>query len=306
MPVFASVHTRAEFSNAFTLGLTKVHKDAVKRQTKDYAVWLREEQAKHLFDTEWGVSGLGVMPEKEIGGVVETDKIYNGPQKTFTLTPYALAIVIQYEAMRWDLYSVFPDLMKQLAKSATDRYNLVAYSVLLNSFSTADPTYTTFQGEALFTDSHTRLDGGTWSNAGTVGLSYLGFQEARVELRKTVDERGRFMTDVNPTLLITSPDQEWIAETVLQSTGRPGTADNDKNTLANKNYRIKTSPYVTNQTYWWLWDKNAVQINMRLGDPPMFESDSDFRSMNRVGRAYCSFGLRVWDSKGAWASTGGG
>lgn len=306
MPQFSNHHTFAEFSNAFVLGLSKVHHDKVKLMGRDYKDWLSEQRATHFFDTEWAVSGLGVMPEKEIGGVVETDKMYQGETKQFNIVPYALGVVIQYEALRWDLYNTFKDLMGSLAKSAVDRYNLVAYSVLLNSFSSSDDTYLTHQGDVLFTDSHARLDGGTWSNGGTVGLSYLGFQEARIELRKTVDERGRFMADVNPTLVITSPDQEWIAETILQSTLRPGTADNDSNTLKNKGYRVKTSPYITNVSAWWLWDKSAVQISMRLGDDPFTHFDQDIRNLNRVGVAYCSFALRVFDSKGAWGSTGGG
>lgn len=306
MPQFANIHTFAETSNAFVLGLSAVHHDNVKRMPRDYKTWLREARADHFYDTEWKHSGLGIMPEKEIGGVVETDKLYQGETKQFDLTPYALAVVIQYEAMRWDLYGVFKGLMKDLTKSAIDRYNVVAYSILLNGFSTADPAYTTYRGEALFTDAHTRLDGGTWSNASTVGLSYLGFQEARTELRKTVNERGLFMTDVNPTQVITSPDQEWIAETIIQSTLRPGTADNDANTLRSKGYKITISPYITNASYWFLWDKEAVEISMRLGDDPFLVFDQDIRTLNRVGLAYCSFGIRVFDSKGAWASTGGG
>ena len=305
MPATANKHTFAGFSNAFTLGLSKVHKDNVMKMPRDYKDWLREERAKHFYDTEWSVSGLGVMPTKEIGGSIDTDKIYSGPTKQYSLQPYALAVIIQYEAMRWDLYDVFKDLMKELAASAITRYNLVAYSALLNSFSSSDSTYLTYQSEVLFTDSHTRLDGGTWSNAGTVGLSYLGFQEARIELRKTVNERGIFMVDVNPTKVITSPDQEWIAETVLQSTGRPGTADNDTNTLRNKGYSVKTSPYVTNASYWWLWDKN-VKMAMRLGDDPFLTEDWDIRSMDRIGTAYCSFALGIFDSKGCWGSSGGG
>lgn len=306
MPALTNVHTFAEYSNAFTLGLSAVHSDNVKRMPRDYKVWLSEQRADHFYDTEWKTSDVGIMPEKEIGGVVETDKIYQGPTKQFDISTYALGIVIQYEAMRWDLYGVFKNLMKGLVKSAVDRYNVEAYAILMNGFSAANLKYATYQGEALFTDSHTRLDGGSWSNAGTVGISYLGFQEARTELQKTVNERGLFMADVNPRLVITSPDQEWVAETILQSVGRPGTADNDINTLSKKGYTIKTSPYITNASYWWLWDKNAVEISLRLGDDPFLQFDNELRAMNRFGVAYCSFGVRVWDSKGAWGSSGGG
>lgn len=305
MPALHSKHTFSEWSNAFVLGLSEVHHDKVKRLGKDYTTWLREKRADHFYDTEWKVSGLGIMPEKQIGEAISVDKMYNGPTKQFGMQPYALGVVIQYEALRWDLYHVFDDLMGALAKSAIDRYNLVAYSVLTNSFSTSDTTYQTYQGEVLFTDTHSRLDGGTWSNASTTGLSYLGFQEARTELKRTVDERGHFMADVNPRTIITSPEQEWIAETIVNSTGRPGTADNDINTLRGKGYKIVTSPYITNTTAWFLWDKDAVEISMRLGDDPFFTADYDIRSMDRVGTAYCSFALRVFDSKGAWGSTGG-
>lgn len=300
----ALVHTHPEFIQFFELGLSKVHDDTAKRLPRDYRDWLREEPAKRLFDTESGTSGLGPMPEKEVGGLIELDKIFQADPKTFTLKFYAIGVAIQYEALRWDLYDVFPKLMKSLAKSAVATYNLVAYSILAESFSPTESTYQTHQGEPLFTDSHTRLDGGTWSNAGAVGLSTLGFKEARIELRRTVDERGVFLADVNPTLVLTSPEQEMMAEIVLESTLRPGTADNDKNPYKGKGYNVKVSPYITLTTAWWLWDKN-VEISMRLGDEPFMHFDGEIRSMNRIGTAYCSFGVRAWDSKGAWASTGG-
>lgn len=304
MPSFASVHQFNEFTEAFELGLTEVHKDELAKQPKMYGVWLREVPAEHFFDTDWVVSGLQVMPEKEIGSVVETDKIINGPTKKFDLQPYALGLVIQYEVYRWDLYSVFPDLTRELAKSATDRYNLVAYGALNNGFSTSDSTYQTFQSETIFNDSHTRLDGGTWDNRDTIGLSYLGIQEGIINLRKLVNERGRFVR-VTPKLVITSVEQDWMARTLVNSEYRPETANNDMSTIYG-DFDVHSSPYITTAEHWFLWcDKERIKMYMRIGDKPDLIHDSDVRTRNRVSTSYCSFEMAVFDSRGTWGSTGG-
>lgn len=304
MAMTTNIHRFSEYQEDFELGLTQVHEDELRLIPRTYTAWLQEKTAEHFYDTDWGVSGLGVMPEKGIGSPVETDKIYKADTKQYDLTPYALGLVIQYEVYRWDLYGIFPGLMKELAKSATDRYNLVAYAILNNSFSTSDTTYQTFQGEVLCTDSHTRLDGGSWNNYDTVGLSYLGMQQAKIDLRKLVNERGRYV-NVTPRQIITSVEQEWIAQELVRSSTRPDNANDAYNSLSGLR-RIHTSPYITTSTHWWLQcNKRDIKMHLRLGDRPQMMFDSDVRTMNRIGHAYCSFGIGIWDSRGLWGSDGG-
>lgn len=297
--------TRINFTQRalFEYGLSRVYKDEVKTLPKQYKGWLREEKATAFYETSFDVSDLGTMPEKTIGGSIELDQIYEGDQKVHALKTYALALVIVYEVLRWDLYGVFPRLMNRLAKSATTRYNLVSFAILNNSFSTADANYTDLRGEALFGSTKTRLDGGTWDNAGTIGLSYTGVQQGKIDLTKQVNERGIFI-DPSPDKLICSTEQRWIADTILQSSKRPGTADNDANTVRGA-FTPFDSPYLTNQTYWWLWSKADADVCLRMGDPPELRFDGDIRTMDRVGMAYCSFFVKVDKARGCWGSTGG-
>jgi hypothetical protein len=306
MPPATNIHRFTEWQTTFELGLTKVYKDELKKLPKTYAAWLKEERAKHFYDTEWNVSGLGVMPAKTIGGTFVTDQILQGSTKQFSLQTYGLSLLIQYEAYRWDLYGVFGTLTKKLAKSATDRYNLVAYSLLNNAFSTSDSTFTTFQGEAICDSSHTRLDGGTWRNRPTtnMGISYLGFQQAKIDLRKMVDERGRF-TMIAPRQVIVPVETEWIAEEILKSKYRPDNNQMQYNSAGD--YSMHSAPYITQTTYWFvLCNKDDYAIKMSLGDDPDFMTENVPGTRNRLYTSYCSFRLDVYNSVGIWGSSGDG
>lgn len=295
-----------QYLEDFALGLTKVYEDELKRHNRTYTAFLQEESVSRWFDTDWAVSGLGTMPTKAIGAAVTTDRLLKAPTKQYELTPYALGVVIDYEAIEWDLYGIFKGLPNELAKSATERYNLVGYSLLNNSFSAPDSSYQIYSGENMISTSHTRLDGGTWTNqvSGNPGISYLGYQAARILITKIVNERGIFVI-MSPERIICSEDQAWIADELTMSGARP---DQSNPAVVNQMKRLGThaSPYLTTPQYWWVQAKKSdVNIGMRLGNKPRLDRDQDVRTRALVMTSYCSFGVRVWDSRGLVGSTGG-
>ena len=298
----------SDYPLLYELGLTQVFEDNLKQHKRDYAIWLKEETVKRYTDTDYAVSGLGEMPEKGIGEVFSTDKILKGRTKETSLTPYGLAVVIEYEAMRWELYGVFGGLAEELARAATRRYIVTAYSLLNNSFSAPNSNYQTAYSEDIIDAAHTRMDGGTWSNRSSTNaaLSYLAIQQMFVDQGKLVNERGQYVM-VTPKLLLTGLENAWIAEEILASTARPD-QDNPgvKNTLSGR-LSVHSSPYITSTTAWWtICDKEQVRIKMRNGDRPKLERDGDFRTRNMLLSMYCSFNLSVYDSRGYWGSDGGG
>jgi hypothetical protein len=307
----AGLTTSARFTewlNVFELGLTEVHKDELKKLPKQYKVWLREERASRFFDVDYSVSGLSVMGEKAIGQTFNTDQLFQGKKKQFALKTYGLALVIQHEAWRWDLYGVFPGLTKQLAKTATDRYNLVAYALFPQAFSTTDSNFQTYQGEPIVALNHTRMDGGTWKNRPTVngGLSYVMLMQAGIDIRRTFDERGRYI-ELNPKLLITSVEQEWIAEEILKSKWRPDNAQRNPNQSGDIVQSCHTSPYITAiPPFFVLCDKSDYKIKMSLGEDPDMDTEKRPGTRDRLWSSYCSFRLEVYNSYGWWGSSGDG
>lgn len=298
----------ASYLEAFALGFTDVFKDELKTHPRSYTAFLGELTAEHFYDTDWSVSGLGAMPQKNIGASFSTDRIIKGGQKQFGMTPYGMACVIEYEAMRWDLYSIFKGLPEELARSMTDRYNIVGHSVLNNSFSAPSSTYQIFASgvaENIISTAHVRLDGGTWSNgsASNTGLSYLGIQEGVTNFATQVNQRGRYiMLDFKK--LIVGESQRWIADTIVGSQYRPDNANQALNTLKGA-AQVYSSPYITSATAWWLWaNPKDVKIKMRLGDSPRVDRDTAVNNMNLVMTCYASFDLQVYDSRGSFGSTG--
>jgi hypothetical protein len=305
MPPFANVAQASEFADLLEIGLTDVFEDSLPTHPKLYTGWLTVKKAKEWIEDELVVTGFGAMPAKDIGGVITTDKPYISSPKDFTLKPFALGFVAEYELTRWDKYGIFGDMTRELTRSAVDRCNILAYSLLNNGFATSDPTYTIYNGEALFSNAHALLGGGTTKNRpdSDVALSYLALQQARIDLSLLKNERGLYVR-TSPSNLIVHPSKEWQAETLLQSTRRPGTADNDKNTLPS--WSIHASPYLTSEEAFFVTAaKDQLRIKFKTGDDPMFRKDFDASTWNSVFSVYQSIGIAVLHYQGTWGSTGG-
>lgn len=290
----------------FEAGLTRVYRDEITLLQQSYKQWLMEETADKFYKSDMSHSGLGVMGEKPIGQDAPRDRIKYGIKKTFTMKTYGLSLVIQYEVVRWDLYSVYNKVAKELAKTAMTRYDLEAYAILNNAFSTADAIYTDYQGQAICSTAHTRMDAGTWKNRPTQdkGLSMAMLQVADNDLRKTVNERGIFI-NLNPRLLITTVENNWLAQTLLQSQYNPENANQQKNVASGMGLKLLTTPYITTSTYWFIaCDKSDYEMRMALGDMPDLVKDSEPASRNSIWNSYCSFRVEVYRARGLYGSTG--
>jgi len=295
-----------EFSALLEIGLTEVYKDDLPTHKVLYKAWLRERTAKEFTEDSLVTTGLGPMPAKGVGAPFITDKPFISNPKDFVMLTYGLGFVAEYELIRWDKYSVFTGITKKLARSGTDRKNIIAHAILNNSFSTADPVYTTYANEALCANSHTLLRGGTGKNAPSspVGLSYLGIQEAITDYDLLVNEDGLYVM-LDASLLICHPQKKWIARTLLESDYRPDNANMNKNTIKSEVTSYHCSPYLTSATAWWLVaDKSHLKMTFDIGDDLHFRRDFDFATWNNVFSMYGSWRVNVLHWHGLWGTPG--
>jgi hypothetical protein len=307
MPEATQIIRFNERQDLFELGLSTVYNETLKVLPNAYKEWLEEESAEQFYKTEMAHSGLGVMPAHDIGSRFATDRIYYGANKTYQMSVYGISLVIQYEVLRWDLHGAFGSISKQLAKTAVTRYDLVAYGIFNNAFSTADSAYTNYNSEALCATTHARMDGGTWKNRPTtdIGLSMTAIQTAVTDLRKTPNDRGHFMQAMQPRMLVTTVENEWLANTLLMTGHNPENANMAHNNAKAYGMKTHTSPYITTSTYWFmLADKSDYRIKMAHGDKPDLISGSEPATRNRIHTSYCSFRLEVFQSRGVYGSTG--
>jgi hypothetical protein len=303
MPSFANVHQLSEWTDYIQIGLRQVYEDTIPQIPKQYESWLREVKAKDWTENKIVNTGLGAMPTKTVGGDFSTDKKITATKNAYSLTAYGLGVLIEYELVAWDKYDIFTDMTKELAKATVDRLNIIAYSIPNNAFGTTTG-YTIYNGEAIFKNSHTRLDGGTWKNRPDtdVSLSYLALQQARIDLAILQNERGRY-TPVRPKTLLCSEANRWIADTIVKTDKRPGTADHDINTVASWGMSVESSPFLTtDENFFVFGPKDNVQIELRMGHEPQYRQDYDVRNWNQIISCYMSVGIAVLHSQGAWGS----
>jgi hypothetical protein len=306
MPQVGNVTQMMQYSAILALGLSRVFKDDIPTHKKLYTAWLAERSAKEWVEDELITTGFGPMPPKPVGSPFIVDKPFISNPKDYTMVPHGLGFVAEYELFRWDKYAVFTDMTKKLTRSGTDRKNILGYSPLNNGFSTADPVYTTYNGEALFDSTHQLLRGGTAKNApsGVTGLSYLGIQEGLSDFMMLTNEDGIFII-LEPSLLICHPTMAWVASTLLESKFRPDNANQAKNTLSDAGLTYHTSPYLTSTTAWFLMaNKEKLEIRLHIGDDLMFRRDFQMSTWNNVIAMYASFRLAVLHWYGTWGSAG--
>lgn len=292
----------------FQLGLKEVYDDELKVQKNVYKEWLKDHTVEEFFTKVLGHSGLGTMPEKTIGGHPARDRIFYGVSKTYTLKTYGIALVIQHEVLRYDLYGVYKPVTKELAKTAVIRKDLIAYDVWNLAFSTADPVYTDYRGDALCATSHLRMDGGTWQNRPTmdIGLSQLAIQDAITTFRKTPNERGQYNADLMPKVLLTTVENDWLANTLVRSQYNPENANNALNNVGRYNLDVRSNPLINAATtYWFLVaPKEKLQIALGIGEEPTSITDREPGTRNLLFSSFMACRMEVYSGKGIYGSTG--
>jgi hypothetical protein len=197
-------------------------------------------------------------------------------------------------------------MTKKLTRSGVDRKNIIAYAIPNNAFSTADTVYTTYSGEALCSNAHALLRGGTGKNAPTnpVALSYLGMQEAITDYMLLTNEDGLYAI-LSASLLMCHPSKEWEAQTLLRSEYRPDNANMNFNTLKQKGFNIHSAPYLTDPDAWFLMaDKGKLEMSFDIGDDLQLRRDFQFSTWNNVFSVYGSYRVCVLHWYGIWGSEG--
>ena len=296
--------SRGSISELLAPDLRQVYIETGKERPKEYPLVF------NVGDMEWNpvsdfqVSGLGSMPTKSEGTQFSFDEIITGGTKTYTATPYGLAVEITWEAWRDELYGVMQEMVKCLARAGRNREEVDAWSVLNNSFSIS---YTGFiTSKSLCSTSQTGLDGESRANRPSpdIGFSITGIQAAVTRFEDMTDERNlpRLMA---PTMAVITSANKFVAREIFGSSGKPYTADNEINALVDEDLSFMVSHYITTSTYWWLLAaKGQHDLNYMWRDYPIFDMFDDPTTKNAVATAYQRHTQGYGSYRGVDGSTG--
>ena len=273
-----------------------------------------ENQHTEIFDTEnsdrageeevmlGGFANASVKPEGQ--GIV-----YEDAQETFTARytheTVALAFSLTEEAVEDNLYDkISTRYTKALARSMANTKQIKAANILNNAF---NASFAGGDGKELCATDHPTLSGDQKNELSTAAdLNETSLEQMLIDIADMKDERGLKIALQGMKMII--PVQlQFVAERLMKSDGRVGTADNDINAL--KNMGMVPQGYVVNN---FLTDTDAFFIKtdspnglkhfVRAPIRTAMEGDFDTGNVRYKARERYSFGFSDW--RGIFASPG--
>lgn len=244
--------------------------------------------------TDAQLAGFGSLQDQPDGDEVVYDNPIAPRTKSYTYAVRALGYKIHDRIWRYDLYGEVERFERDLMDSSKDDAETAAASIFNNAFAT---TNTGFDGLALCSTAHTRMDGGaTQANrSATEGaLSLSGLHSALITIDKWKNERGRPRT-WKPEKLIVSSDNLIVADELLLSSLKPGTANNDTNAISRFDLSKVRWKYLTSTTAWFIQcNKHDLNYFWAFRPETGMETEFDTETIKRKVRQGRVAGFGAW------------
>jgi len=273
-----------------------------------------ENQDKEIFDSEssdrafeeevmlGGFANAAVKPEGQ--GVT-----YEDAQETYTARytneTIALAFALTEEAVEDNLYDKLSTrYTKALARSMANTKQVKAANILNRAFNNA---FLGGDNKELCATDHPTLSGNQKNELSTAAdLNETSLEQMLIDIADMKDERGLKIA-LRGMKMIIPVNLQFVAERLMKSAGRVGTADNDINAI--KNMGMVPEGYVVNN---FLTDTDAFFIKtdapnglkhfVRAPIRTAMEGDFDTGNVRYKARERYSYGWSDW--RGIFGSPG--
>jgi len=290
--------SRAQLAKELEPGLNALFGLEYDRYENEHSEIFDEESSDRAFEEEVMLAGFSTAPNKSEGGAISFDDAQETYTARYSHETIALAFSITEEAIEDNLYDRLAGrYTKALARSMAQTKQIKAASILNNAFTAGASAGG--DGVAFMSASHPTVNG-TQSNLLTVAadLNETSLEQALIDIAGFQDERGLKIA-VRGMKLIIPKELQFVAERVLNSNLRVGSADNDANAL--KNMGMLPEGAVVNH---FLTDTDAFFIKTdapnglkyfnRAAIKTAMEGDFDTGNMRFKARERYSFGFSDW------------
>ena len=264
------------------------------------------ESSDRSFEEETKLSGFGTAPVKAEGSAIAYDNAQEAWSTRYSHETIALGFSITEEAVEDNLYdSLSARYTKSLARAMAYTKQVKAASVLNNGF---DGNFAGGDGVALFSTAHPTVGGGTNSNTAAVqvDLNETSLEAAVIQIAAWTDERGLLIA-AKPQKLVIPPALMFVADRLLKTEGRVGTADNDINSLKQMGSipgGTTVNNFLTDTNAWFLTTDVPNGLKHFVRTPMSTSMDGDFDTGNVRYKARERYSFGWSDPLGMWGSSG--
>jgi hypothetical protein len=222
--------SRAQLAKELEPGLNALFGLEYSKYGDEAAEIFESESSDRAFEEEVMLSGFGAAPTKSEGAGVEYDSATEVYTARYTHETVAMAFALTEEAVEDNLYDRLSNrYTRALARSMAHSKQVKGASILNNGF---DNNFTGGDGKELLATDHPLSVGGTFANEPTTAtdLNETALENGLISISQFTDERGLIVA-LRGRKLVIPAELQFVAERLMKSEGRVGTADNDINAL---------------------------------------------------------------------------
>lgn len=299
------VITTGSFPKSLVPGVKKWTHQAYAEHTMEcIQVFGAMERSGRKYEETVEATGFGMAPVKSEGGAVAYMGAQQGPTTRFTHVAYGLGFIVTREERDDNLYAELARQRSQaLGFSFRQTKETVGSNILNRAFNSSYPGG---DGKELCATDHPVAGGGTQSNelAVAADLTEASLEDLMIQIAQAQNNMNLKIA-LRPQKLIVPPALAFEAERIVNSTLRPGTANNDTNAL---NGKLPGGVMV----YHYLDDDDAFFVTTDAPEGLMgfqrtgFEMsrDNDFDTLNFKMKGYERFVFGWADFRGVYGSPG--
>ena len=222
--------SRAQLAKELEPGLNALFGLEYSKYGDEAAEIFESESSDRAFEEEVMLSGFGAAPTKSEGAGVEYDSATEVYTARYTHETVAMAFALTEEAVEDNLYDRLSNrYTRALARSMAHSKQVKGASILNNGFNN---NFTGGDGKELLATDHPLSVGGTFSNEPTTAtdLNETALENGLITISQFTNERGLIVA-LRGRKLVIPAELQFVAERLMKSEGRVGTADNDINAL---------------------------------------------------------------------------
>ena len=264
------------------------------------------ESSDRAFEEEVELSGFGNAPVKAEGAGIQYDDASEAHTSRYSHETIALAFAITEEAVEDNLYDRLSSrYTKALARSMANAKEIKGANVLNRAFNSS---YTGGDGLELCSTAHLTVTGGNYKNelSTAADLNETSLEQALIDIAGLIDNRGLKIA-VKAAKMIIPVNLQFVAERLMKTELRTGTADNDVNAVRSKGMipgGYDVNHYLTDTDAWFIKTDapNGLKHFNRAPIKTAMEGDFDTGNVRYKARERYSFGWSDW--RGIFGSPG--